>query len=182
VRNAPILLATGPDPANESFVNDTSSVVRSQTLQVKLDANGNLVKDPGNSFSVYGSVTVNGQIYSGLLLQGTPTQFGFQPQSAGHAPSVFDLSLTLTGGALKPLYGPDAYLSVITEAGSTFAGTFAANFSGEKAYTNVRAYNAPSPNAIPEPATIYVLLACGGAGLLYRRRHPFESPDLSDEN
>jgi hypothetical protein len=172
VSNAPVLLATGPKSSDEYFVNDTSSVIRSQTLRVKLDANGNLVNDPGNSFALYGSVTVAGKSYDGLLLQGTPTRFGFQPQAAGHAPSAFDLNMTLTGGALKDLYGPDAYMSIITESASTFDGTFARSFSGEKAYTNVRAYNAPvSPNAVPEPGTLYVLIACGGAGLFYFRRH-----------
>ena len=61
VNSAPTLLATGPSASSEYTLNDTSSGPRNETLQVVLDSKGNLVSgDPGNSFSLYGSVTVGG--------------------------------------------------------------------------------------------------------------------------
>ncbi|MFO0952443.1 MAG: PEP-CTERM sorting domain-containing protein [Isosphaeraceae bacterium] len=177
VSNAPSLLAVGPEASSEFFVTDTPDTVRRQTLQVKLDPSGNLLSDPSNSYALYGSVTVQGRTYSGLLLEGTPTGFGYARQNP-QAPtmSVFDVNMKLSGGLLKDFYGPDAYLRVITEANSTFDGTFNRSFQGLKAMTNVRGYNAPSPVAVPENSTFMVVLAFGGAGVLYRRRRRAFTP------
>jgi hypothetical protein len=170
VNNAPTLLATSPSLASEAYVYDLGTGPRSQSLQLKLDAGGNLVSDPGNSYSVYGSVTVSGQTYTGLLLQGTPTQFGFlpyNPKSPGS--SAYDLNMTVTGGLLKQLYGADAYMRIMTETNSTFSGSFAQSFSGSKAITNVRSYNSQPATPVPEPSTFLVLLACSAVGLLFRK-------------
>lgn len=171
VNNTPTLLAVGPNASSEHFVLDSAETIRSQSLWLRLDSNGNLLNDPSNSFALYGTVTVGGQTYSGLLLEGIPTQFGWADQNpATPTLSVYDVNMTLTGGFLKEVYGPDAYLRVIAETESTFAGTFTQNFTGSKALTNLRAYNPPTPNPIPEPSAFVVLLACGVAGLLFRRR------------
>ena len=169
--NTPTLLALGPKASSEFFVNDARDTIRSQSLQVKLDTGGHLLADAHNNFSLHGSVTLEGKTYTGLLLQGTPTAFGFARQNPDSpAMSVFDVNLTLKDGLLKQLYGPDAYLRVITETNSTFDGSFTRSFEGLKALTNVRGYNSPSPSAVPEPSTWVVMVACCGFGAFYGRR------------
>jgi hypothetical protein len=171
VQSAPSLLALGPQTSSEYYVYDLANQARSQSLQVTLDSNGQLVNSATNSYSLYGSVTVNGQNYNGLLLQGTPTAFGFAPPNpAAPTMGVYDVNIALTGGLLEQMYGGSAYMRIISETNSTFSGSFTENFSGLKTMTNVRSYNPPAPAPIPEPSTFAVLLACGGAGLLYRRR------------
>lgn len=180
VNNTPTLLAIGPKASSEYFVVDSPETVRSQSLSIKLDANGNLLSDPSNTFSLYGTVQVGDRKYSGLLLEGTPTRFGWADQNpATPSMSVYDVSVTLTGGELREAYGPDAYLRVIAETNSNFSGTFTSNFNGTKALTNLRAYNPPTPNPIPEPSTFVVLLACGAAGLLFRRRRGLAASEFN---
>jgi hypothetical protein len=170
VNSAPSLLALGPQQSSEYYVYDPTGQARSQSLQLTLDSSGRLVTGANNTYSLYGSVTVDGHEYNGLLLQGTPTAFGFaSPNPSAPTMSVYDVSLNLTGGQLQEAFGKDAYLRIIAETNSTFDGTFTRDFSGRKTLTNVRAYNAPSPRPIPEPSTFALLLACGGAGLLYKR-------------
>jgi hypothetical protein len=170
VHSAPSLLAMGPQQSSETYVEDLPDQPRSQSLAVTLDPTGHLVSSAANTYSLYGTVTVNGQTLAGLLLQGTPTAFGFAPPDPSTPTmSVYDVNIALTGGLLKPAYGPDAYMRVISETNSTFDGTFTRNFSGLKTLTNVRSYETPPVTPIPEPSTFAVLLACGGAGLLYRR-------------
>ena len=60
VNNAPSLLALGPNTSGEFFVTDPPGKPRSESIQVKLDSTGNLVSDPSNSFSLYGSVSIEG--------------------------------------------------------------------------------------------------------------------------
>ena len=175
VNSAPTLLALGPNVSSEFTISDTSNAPRSESLSLKLDSNGNLISSSSsNSFSLYGSVTINGQTYTGLLLQGTPTQFGFAaPSSSSPSMSVYDLNMTLTGGLLKQMYGPDAYMRIIAETNSTFTGSFSMNFLGLKAMTNVRAYDAiATPTPIPEPSTLAILAVSFGALLARQhRRH-----------
>ena len=181
IDNAPTLLATGPSLSSEAYVYDLSSGQRSQSLQLKLDPSGNLVSDAGNSYSVYGTVTLAGQTFSGLLLEGTPTQFGFLPYNPkSPTTSTFDLNLTLTGGLLKQIYGPDAYMRITTETNSSFTGTFAQSFSGSKVITNVRSYNSLAVTPIPEPSTFLVLLVCGAAGFGFRRCRWIERTELGE--
>lgn len=171
VNSAPSILALGPKQSSEFYVYDLPGQARSQSIQMTLDSTGHLISGSGNSYSLYGSVTVAGQSYSGLLLQGTPDQFGYLPQTqAMGAMSVYDLHMTLSGGLLKGFYGPDAYVRVIAETNSSFSGSFSQSFVGLKTLTNVRAYNSPSPAPVPEPGTFAILLVFGGAGLFYHRR------------
>ena len=180
VSNTPSILALGNQPSDEYFVTDGSNVVRSQVLQIKLDSSGKLVNDPSNSFAIYGTVTIHGQTLSGLLLQGTPTAFGFaNPDPQQPTKWFYDANITLTGGLLKSAYGPDAYMSMIAETNSTFTGSFTKSFLGLKAMTNVRAYNAPSPSPIPEPSTFAILLALGGTGWIYKNRKRLGTAALS---
>jgi hypothetical protein len=181
VNNTPTLLALGAKASSEYFVTDSPETVRSQSLQLKLDPNGRLLNDSGNSYTLYGTVSFGGKTYSGLLLQGTPTAFGSARQNPQTpANSVFDVNLTVNGGLLKNLYGPDAYLRIITGANTTFENSFATSFQGLNTITNVRAYNSPNPpTPVPEPSTLVVVLACGGAGILYRRKRRIPPRELS---
>lgn len=172
VTNTPAVLSTGPDLKDQVMVTDPAGSSRSETLQLKLDSLGNLRTGvDGNLFSVYGTTTVNGQSVTGLLLQGTPTSFGFQ-NTAGQpsGSTAFDVKVALTGGLLKDSYGPDAYIRVAPSVGTNFNGIFYKDFSDTNSWTNVQSLNPPTPSPIPEPSTFYILLACGGAAVLYRRR------------
>jgi hypothetical protein len=171
VTNAPSILAAGPTASQESFIFDNGSQTRQQSLQVQLDSSGNIVAGSGNTFSMTGSVTVGGQTYSGVLLQGTPIAFGWQPtQTPPIGSSAFDVEVKLTGGLLQSQYGADAYIQLTPELNSTFANSFTANFSAEKAVTNVRPLSPSSPSAVPEPSMFAILLVCGGAAAVYRKR------------
>lgn len=183
VNNSPSILALGPQASSEYYVNDiTGGAARSQSIDLTLNSSGQLVTGGSNTYTLYGSVTVDGHNYSGLLLSGTPDQFGYLPQTPGMgAMSVYDMHMNITGGLLQQIYGPDAYVRIIAETNSTFANSFTSNFLGLKAMTNVRAYNSPYPAAVPEPSAFAVLLACGGFGLFYRRRNRLAADDLYGE-
>jgi hypothetical protein len=183
VSNVPFLLTSGTTASGgfvESPISATSENLQTQTLTAVLDANGNLVSSPLNSFQVYGTVVIAGQTYTGLLLSGTPTAFGSQTlKPLVDNEDLFDMTLKITGGTLASLYGPDAYVRITAEANSTFDGVFTTDFSSEKVLTNthpVATLNSPSP--VPEPAALFVLLACG-AGLFYRGRRRIAPSDLT---
>jgi hypothetical protein len=183
VTNVPFLLTSGTTSTGgfvESSIGATSDNIQSQTLTAVLDQNGNLVASPLNSFQVYGTVVIGGQTYTGLLLSGTPTAFGSQTlKPLVDNEDLFDMTLKITGGTLASLYGPDAYVRITAEANSTFDGIFTTDFSSEKVLTNthpVSLLNSPSP--VPEPAALFVLLACG-AGLFYRGRRRIAASDLA---
>ena len=117
---------------------------------------------------------MNGQTYSGLLLQGTPIAFGWQPtQTPPIGSSAFDVEVKLTGGLLQSAYGADAYIQLTPELNSTFSDSFTTNFSAEKAITNVRPLNPPNPSPLPEPSTFATLLVFVGAAAAYRGHRRF---------
>jgi hypothetical protein len=108
----------------------------------------------GNDFTLTGVVTVGTTTYSGTLLTGEVTAFGFQD---GGATDSYDLRMTPTGGALAAPYfaGLDIGMGITSEA-STFDGTvggsgFTANFVGQVKAT--LGPIAPLPPA-PQPAAI----------------------------
>jgi len=174
VTNTPYLIAGGPTADQEfAVVPNTSDGVRKQLLTVSLDKSGNLVPGAGNIYELFGTVTAGGKTFSGLLLQGTPTAFGsLDLGAAAQGMSVFDTEIKVTGGALAPFFGTEAYLRITPELESTFAGKFDQNFSALKATSNTRAYSSPQPFPVPEPTTLLVVLL-GGAGLVvhhHRRR------------
>jgi hypothetical protein len=180
--NVPFLLTNGQNPDgsfNQSNVTPTSANIQSESITAVLDSNGNLVASPLNSFSIYGTVVIGDQTYTGLLLSGTPTAFGSQTLKplVGNE-DLFDLYLKITGGSLSSLYGPDAYVRVTSEANSTFNGVFTTDFSSEKVLTNTHTIASTLPTPAPEPTALVVLLACG-AGLLYRGRRRIAASDLA---
>ncbi len=180
--NVPFLLTQGKNTDGsfqENTVTKTDDGIQKQQMTAVLDSNGKLVDSPLNTFQVFGKVVLDGQTYTGLLLQGTPTAFGSQtlkPMVDGE--DLFDMKLQITGGVMADLYGKNAYMRVTAEANSTFTGVFTTAFSSEKVMTNVHSISSILPQPAPEPATLYVLLACG-AGLFYRGRKRIAARDLS---
>ena len=76
VVNAPQFIALGPTGKDMLNVTPDKDGTLSQSLQLRLDQNGQMVQTPDNRFQLYGSVVIGDQIYRGLLLEGTPTAFG----------------------------------------------------------------------------------------------------------
>ncbi len=180
--NVPFLMTQGKNTDgtfDQTDVTKTDDGIQQQTVTAVLDSQGKLVDSPLNTFQVYGKVVLDGQTYSGLLLQGTPTAFGSQtlkPTVEGE--DLFDMNLQITGGSMADLYGKNAYMRVTAEANSTFNGVFTQAFSSEKVLTNTHSITSLLPTPAPEPATLYVLLAAG-AGLLYRGRRRISARDLA---
>ena len=171
VTNTPYLIAGGATSATEFGVTPNADGIRQQIINLNTDNTGKLLDGPSNTYALYGTIVADGETFSGLLLSGTPTSFGSQDlDGAGIAGSdVFDLNVNLTGGALLPYFGNEAYIRLTPELDSTFRGRFDENFSAAKATSNTRSYNAPQPFPVPEPTTILVVLV-GGIGLVHRHR------------
>src|SRR5271166_4225157 len=176
VTSAPQLIALGPGGEMASVTPDQEGTL-SQKLRLKLDQNGQVVDNPENRFQLYGSVVIGNQVYRGLLLEGRPTDFGAQLQNGRFITGldVFDLNLRITGGKLAAAFGPEAYLRIMPQANSTFHGSFAASFSGDKPLTNLRALQGHLPAPIPEPSPLVILLTAGAGVLVCRLRKRFRS-------
>lgn len=177
VTNTPYLIAGGSTASSEFAVNPGSDGIRSQLFRIKVDGAGNLVADAGNTYELYGSITAGDQTFSGLLLKGTPKEFGSldldgvlgAASTTGLGVDIFDANIDITGGSLARFFGTSAYLRITPELESTFAGSFSEDFTALKATSNTRSYGSPEPFPIPEPTAVAILLA-GGAAFLYRRR------------
>jgi hypothetical protein len=178
--NTPYLLSLAGTPLSEFNVTPTGSGIRQQTLSLTLNSQGNLDPTANNSYSLYGKVVVGQNTYSGLLLQGTATAFGFQNLTASgvQGQNIFDVNLNITGGALASLFGSSAYLRLQSDASSTFAGGFGQSFSAYDVQSSTYGNPNVNPAPVPEPSTLVVILACGGAGLLYRTRRRIAATDL----
>ena len=165
VINTPFLLTTGPSVANEMAVQPNVDGMRTQVLNLKLDPNGRLLSDPGNSYSLYGTVVLNGRTFQGLLLQATPTAFGAQ----SGASASFNLDLKVTGGELARTFGPSVYMEFHAGGESTFDGNFARSFTTKIDSSNTLGYKSSAPTLVPEPTTLVVILV-GGVWLAVSRR------------
>ncbi len=170
VVNAPQFIALGPKGNDMVDVTPDSDGTLRQTLQLKLDQNGKLVETPDNRFQLFGTVVIGDRVYRGLLLEGKPTAFGAQAQQGASLASadVFDLNMKITGGKLADAFGAEAYFRVIPQSNSTFEGSFASSFSGDKPMTNLRALQGRLPAPIPEPTPLAILLTAGAALLVAR--------------
>lgn len=170
--NTPFLLAGGPTPDLEFSIIPNADGIRRQIVNVALDSSGHFVSDPGNFYQLYGTVTAGGHTYSGLLLEGIPTAFGWQYRgpTGSQGSAIFDMNINVTGGQLKSAFGPDVYMSIEPELQITFDGNFNKTFTAAKATSNTRAYHSPLPFPSPEPTTLAILLSGGVFGLLARRK------------
>ncbi|MEN6458982.1 MAG: SdrD B-like domain-containing protein [Thermoguttaceae bacterium] len=101
-------------------------------ISIYVDNQGQLLGgSSGSDLIVTGNIDVNGDgviDYSGTLLTGEVTQFGYS--DSGTTTDLFDFRFTPTGGALASLYsGKDIGVKTTSES-STFAGSFATSFVG----------------------------------------------------
>ena len=91
---------------------------------------------PGGTNDLVISGTVNHVVggvtntYSGVLVTGTVTQFGFLQSATSTNQSQFEFRFAPTGGALVGLICSDMAIH-INSAGSTFTNSFAVNFQGQ---------------------------------------------------
>ncbi len=174
VVNAPHLISLGPSWGDMVHMLPDEDGTLSQSLKMKLDRHGRLVKSPDNTFQIRGTVVIGDKTYQGLLLEGKPTAFGaLEPGTAADAnksAEVFDLNVEITGGKLAEAFGSQAYLRIIPQAGSTFSGEFTTDFSGERPLTNLRPARAKLPATVPEPTTLITFITCGASLFAYRLR------------
>lgn len=108
------------------------SGTRSLAIRVLVNNSGNLIGGvTGNDFAMSGTVTrVVGTVtntYSGLLLAGEVTAFGFLESGAT---DQYDLRFTPTGGALLSFFSCGNIGVQVTSELSTFTGSFSTNFIG----------------------------------------------------
>jgi hypothetical protein len=178
--NAPHLISLGPSVQDMFHMLPDQDGTLSQSLQMKLDRNGRLVDSPENRFQIKGSVLIGDRVYHGLLLEGRPTAFGADVQETKAAknksPEVFDLNIRITRGELAKKFGPEAYLRIVPQTGSTFNGQFTADFSSARPLTNLRANRGKLPASVPEPTAIVTLLTFGAAAVAYRVRRHWKRP------
>lgn len=172
LKNTAYVLSAGPGSKNEYDINPDSNGQRYQLLSLVLDKNGNFTADPANKYELYGSVTANGQSFSGLLLSGAPTAFGWTQVtgSDGSKTSLFQADLKITDGQLASFFGANPYIHLVAETGDTFHGKFDENFSIAKVSSNTHALDTINPPfPVPEP-TVILILAAGSCGLICRRK------------
>ncbi len=179
VVNAPHLISLGPSMNDMVPLLPDHDGTLSQSLQMKLDSQGRLVKSPTNTFEIRGTVVIGDRTYQGLLLKGIPTAFGAAkpgPSPAGSKTGqMFDLNMEVTEGELKDAFGREAYLRITPQAGSTFNGGFTTDFSSDKPLTNLRASSTGLPAAVPEPSALITFLTLGAGMIAYRLRRRFAS-------
>lgn len=171
VTNAPHVIALGPGGGRMFDVMPDVEGTLKESLELTLDRDGKLVDQPDNTFELRGSVTIDGKLFEGVLLTGRPTAFGAQakPTESRGRSGVFDLSLKVTGGKLAGAFGSEAYFRITPQGASTFEGDFAADFTGGRPLTSLRAARGDAaPVPVPEPSLLVFVAACGGAGLASR--------------
>ena len=184
VENTPYALAFGQSGSQQYDIGATAGGVRRQTIIAQLDNTGKLDPSGTSLYEVDGSTTIGGKTYSGVLLQGTVTGIGSQDTSAiAKNTAMYDMNVKITGGLLAQSFGNDTYVRLTAERWSTFSGDFTHDFSGGKVASNIRGFfqSPPLPAQgppVPEPTTLVVLIAAGGAGLYFRHRRRITRDEL----
>jgi hypothetical protein len=118
----------------------------------------------GDDLLVVGEVDANGDTiidYAGTLLTGEILQFGYE--DTGTATDKYDFRFSLTGGALASFFSGMDIGVIVTSENSNFVNSFAVDFIGG-------AKGALGPIAIPEPATLGLVLLAGMSLIRPRRR------------
>jgi len=177
VVNAPHLISLGPSFQDMVHMLPDADGTLSQLLKMKLDRRGRLVQSPENTFQIRGTVVIGGKPYQGLLLEGKPTAFGAYVQETptvrSKNPEVFDLNVEIKGGELAEVFGKEAYLRIVPQAGSTFNGEFTVDFTSQRPLTNLRSTRGKLPATVPEPTTLITVLTFGAGALAIRVRRRF---------
>ena len=166
VTSSPFVFMTGPNANQEFLISPTTSGDRTQSLNLTLDSAGHLLSNGSNTFSIYGSVNLNGTSFSGLLLQAKATSFGAQ----GGTDASFNVAMSVTGGALESQFGPVAFLELHTLPTASFNGTFNHSFSSSLICSNIVGYDSISPTPAPEATPILLLITAGGFWAANRAR------------
>ncbi len=146
------------------------------TIQAQVDSTGQLIGGVfGNDFTLFGTVSRMGTVYSGTLLTGEVTAFGFQESGAT---DQFDFQFTGTGGSLLPVFLQTEFAADITTTASTltldFGGDFTKDFSG-----SANGIIGADRRAVPDAGGTLSLLAAVAAGLMIVRRRPVPLADVS---
>ncbi len=125
-------------------------------IQILVDNTGALIGGTGgDDFSLSGTVTEGANTYSGLLLTGGVTGFGFLD---GGASDLYDFRFSPTAGALISLFTGDISVQLVSET-STFDGDFTTDFNGT-------AKGTAGSESIPDKTNTLILSAIACFGLV----------------
>jgi hypothetical protein len=139
--------------------------IGSYSLQFHVDNSGNFSGGvTGYDLEIWGFFTYNGRIYSGLLLAGEVTNFGWQDVPGPYA--LFDFTFHVTGGELASYFGG---------VGGDFFSSEKSNFTGDwdVSHNGTKVKHDTAP--VPEPTTI-LLFGLGIAGIAIFGRKKLRKP------
>ena len=162
------LFTSSAQALNITFDGTTSIPITSgsYSVQFHVDNSGNFVSGvSGYDLTISGTFTYNNVVYSGVLIAGEVTNFGWQDIPGPYA--LFDFTFDFKEGALADLYGASGNKGgdIFYAEKSNFAGNWDVSHSG----TKVKHDTAP----VPEPATVF-LLGLGFLGIMIFTKRKFE--------
>ena len=122
-------LYTESSMSDQGFFNTFTSDIK---ISIQVDGTGTLIGGIlGPDLIITGEVDtdgVGGGDFSGVLLTGEITDFGFQ--NSGSTTDLYDFRFTITGGALAIKYAGEDFGVVTISENSNFTGVFTSNFGG----------------------------------------------------
>jgi hypothetical protein len=137
----------------------------SYSVQFYVDNSGNFLHGvTGYDSTISGTFTYGTKTYSGTLIEGEVTNFGWQ-NIPGYKYAFFDFSFDFKDGALNDFYAASGNKGgdIFTSESSNFTG----NWNGDHSGTKVKYDTAP----VPEPTTILLFgLGIVGIAIFGRRR------------